>query len=96
MISVKVKAIMKMAEVMGCHEQVMSLPEGSRIGNLLDVLEEKYGQPLSEILHKGDLGELRPNLIFLLNGTNILFLDGFETNLNDGDELFFLPPVGGG
>lgn len=96
MISIKVKAIMEMAQVMGRHEQVVSLPEDSRICNLLDALEENYGAPVSEILHRDETGGIRPNLIFVLNGSNILFLDGFDTKLKDGDELFFLPPIGGG
>ena len=96
MISVKVKAILDMAAVLACREQVISLLEGSRLSNLLDALEEKYGQPFSEILYKDENRELSPVLILMLNGRNIVFLNGIQTGLNDGDELFFLSPVGGG
>jgi len=32
----------------------------------------------------------------LLNGRNIVFLDGPETRLSDGDTVAILPPIGGG
>ncbi len=32
----------------------------------------------------------------LLNGRNIVFLDGPETRLQDGDTVAVLPPIGGG
>jgi len=32
----------------------------------------------------------------LLNGRNIVFLDGPETRLHDGDTVAVLPPIGGG
>ncbi|MDI3480543.1 MAG: sulfur-carrier protein [Tepidanaerobacteraceae bacterium] len=99
MISVKVKSIMDIADIFGCHEQVISLPEGSRLSSLLDVLEKKYGQPFSAIrdkiyMRKEENNSRKINLF--LNGRNIIFLDGLETQLNDGDEVFFLSPVGGG
>lgn len=96
MISVKVKAILDIADVFGCNEQVISLPEGSRLSNLLDALEEKYGQPFAQILYRDGNKKPSPGLHLLLNGRDIIFLDGLKTTLKDGDELFFLSPVGGG
>lgn len=96
MISVRFKAIMAMAMVMRCYEQVVLLPEGARLRDLLDVLEEKYGPPLIEILCRDECGRANPRIIFFLNSKNVLSLDGFNTLLNDGDEVFPLPPVGGG
>lgn len=34
--------------------------------------------------------------ILLVNGRNILSLDGWETQIHDGDELTFMVPVAGG
>lgn len=96
MITVKVNAILEMAAILSGRELVLSLPEGSRVSNLLVALVEKYGQPLTGILYGGENRELRPELNLLLNGRNIIFLDGLNTELIDGNELFFLPPVGGG
>lgn len=96
MISVKVKAILDMAAVLAGREQVIALSDGSRVSNLLDVLEDKYGKSFTEILFTNENRELSPNLILMLNGRNITFLDGLQSGLNDGDELFFLSPAGGG
>ena len=34
--------------------------------------------------------------VILVNGRNILSLDGWETKIQDGDELTFMVPVAGG
>lgn len=99
MISVKVKAVMDIADLFGCNEQVVSLPEGSRLSDLLDALGKKYGQTFAEILrkiYKNEKEKHNRDLHLFLNGRNIVFLEGLETKLNNGDELFFLSPVGGG
>jgi molybdopterin converting factor small subunit len=35
-------------------------------------------------------------LSFLVNGTNINNMQGFDTKLKNGDVIAILPPVGGG
>jgi len=39
---------------------------------------------------------LRERLTVLVNGRNILFLDGLSTSLHDGDVVSVFPPVYGG
>jgi molybdopterin synthase sulfur carrier subunit len=41
-------------------------------------------------------GELRERFTVLVNGRNILFLDGLATVLHDGDVVSVFPPVYGG
>lgn len=96
MISVMVKAILDFKRVLNARVQEVSLPEGSNIQDLLDSLEEKFGQSLTEILYMKDKRELISELNLMINGKNILFLNGLETVLQDGDELFLLPLIGGG
>ena len=43
-----------------------------------------------------DSGELRSDVKILRNGRNIVFLDGLDTELNNGDTIAVFPPVIGG
>jgi molybdopterin synthase sulfur carrier subunit len=49
-----------------------------------------------EFVEKLRDGVAKGYLHVLLNGRNIVFLDGPETQLNDGDTVAILPPIGGG
>ncbi|MEW6263950.1 MAG: ubiquitin-like small modifier protein 1 [Thermodesulfobacteriota bacterium] len=41
-------------------------------------------------------GGLRSDVTILRNGRNVVFLDGLETVLNNGDKVAIFPPVYGG
>ena len=41
-------------------------------------------------------GRVHPTITILKNGRNIVFLDGLETELRDGDKIALFPPVTGG
>ncbi len=43
-----------------------------------------------------DNGDVRPDLTILRNGRNIVFLDGLDTELNDGDTVAIFHPIRGG
>jgi molybdopterin synthase sulfur carrier subunit len=68
------------------------------VDNILDLLklgEKRTGKPF---LHKilDPQGGLLAGSIVLVNGHNILHLDGLETKLGDGDLVALFPPGGGG
>jgi molybdopterin converting factor small subunit len=42
------------------------------------------------------LEDPRPNALILVNGREISVLNGFETNLKDGDKIVLVPVVHGG
>lgn len=84
---------MKMASVLKNREQNLFLPEGSRISDLLQVLENRYGQNFINVFYEEN-GKLKFQII--LNGRNIFLLDGLKTELKDEDHIFFLPPTCGG
>ncbi len=48
---------------------------------------------LDEITENGRLKEMYKVLV---NGLNIEFLKGLDTEVNDGDEICVFPPAGGG
>jgi sulfur-carrier protein len=43
-----------------------------------------------------ELNDSRSNSLILVNGREISVLDGYETKLEDGDEIVFVPVVHGG
>ncbi len=96
MVSVKARAIMGLAEVFGCREQTVTLPDGARVADLFARLEAKYGKRFAEVCYGCASGPLTARLQVLVNGRNIVFLEGLDTRLSDGDDVFFLPPAMGG
>lgn len=102
MLTVSVRAIMDMAEKMGGHEHIIAIPDASSLKDLVDLLEQKYQFSFYDVIQMDKITEDNPyelrsaKIILLLNGRNISFLKGLDTLLHDGDDLFFLSPVGGG
>lgn len=102
MLTVTVRAIMDMAEKMGGHVHLIATPEGATLSDLVGLLEQKYLFSFYDIIQMDKITEQNPyvqrsaKIMLLLNGRNISFLEGLDTLLHDGDDLFFLSPVGGG
>ena len=51
---------------------------------------------LKSALVDPESGQPRTNMLVLVNGREISVLNGFETTVNDGDEVVFVPVVHGG
>jgi molybdopterin synthase sulfur carrier subunit len=72
---------------------VLDMPDGSTVKDLMYDLDRITGQSISEELFRGD--EVIPGTVILLNGRNILHLNGTRTLLEEGKVAVF-PPVAGG
>ena len=68
------------------------------VGNVEELLKITESYTPKPFLHKllDDQGRLITGSIILVNGHNILHLDGLETKLSDGDQVALFPPGGGG
>jgi MoaD family protein len=66
---------------------------GSTVGEVLDALYERYGELRSRIAEDGGL---RRFVNVYVDGEDIRFLDGLDTQVSDGDEVTILPAVAGG
>ena len=63
--------------------------------DIIKNLSEKYGESFkNKILDKN--GNPKPVINIYINDENIKFLDELSTELNDKDEILFLPAVSGG
>ena len=69
--------------------------EGNTVKDIINNLSEKYGDNFkNKILDKN--GNPKPIINIYINDENIKFLDELSTELNDKDEILFLPAVSGG
>ncbi|HEY3728283.1 MAG TPA: ubiquitin-like small modifier protein 1 [Solirubrobacteraceae bacterium] len=66
---------------------------GATVGEVLDALYERYGELRSRIAEDGGL---RRFVNVYVDGEDIRFLDGLDTQVSDGDEVTILPAVAGG
>ena len=66
---------------------------GGTVGEVLDDLFERYGDLRERICEDGSL---RRFVNVYVDGEDIRFLSGLETEVSDGDEVTILPAVAGG
>ena len=81
-ITVQVKFFAAPREALGTSQIEMTLPAGSTAADLVERLKDAYPQ-------------LRPYTRFLSIAVNRAYVS-YERELQDGDEVACLPPVGGG
>jgi molybdopterin synthase sulfur carrier subunit len=68
--------------------------EGATVGEVLDALYDRHAELRDRLA--GDDGTLRRFVNVFLDGEDIRFLDGLDTQVPDGAELTILPAVAGG
>jgi sulfur-carrier protein len=90
--SVSVKIPTQLRSVTG-GEAETSIDGATTVGEVLDGLYERYDGLRDRIAEDGDL---RRFVNVYVGGEDIRFLDGLETEVDDGDEVTILPAVAGG
>ncbi|GCE46942.1 molybdopterin synthase catalytic subunit/molybdopterin synthase sulfur carrier subunit [Thermosporothrix hazakensis] len=79
---IRIRYFASLREVTGQNEETLTVPEGSTIANIRTLLLDHYPP-------------LRPILERCLCAVNRAYVQP-ETELHEGDELVFIPPMGGG
>ena len=92
-ISISTFAIIK--SIIDARRLPLVVPDKSTVEEALDVLINRFGEPLSAEL-RDEEGKYRTTYLYALNGRFIHCKQGMETLLAEGDELLIFPPVGGG
>lgn len=96
MLSVKLQSMFDFVEIFGKPEIRVEVKENSSVGELLEILLERYGERLKEKMVDPKTGEVFEHLEILRNGRNIRFLQGEDTVLREGDSVTIFVPIGGG
>jgi molybdopterin converting factor small subunit len=88
---IRVRFLLDFIKIFGQNTMEVRVPPNGKVSDLIDVLfdsDEKRGYIFSENNYlKGH---------FLLNGVNILGLDGLQTLLKEDDEVVIMPNMSGG
>ncbi|MFQ5933159.1 MAG: MoaD family protein [Dehalococcoidia bacterium] len=84
----QVKFLGKLREITGVITEEV---ESSQVRQVLERLTERFGPELSELLFPPENGaELSGDIQILVNGRNIGFLDGLDTDLEPEDRITIL------
>ncbi len=79
---------------LGLSKVEVELASAVTLDMLVSVCEKILAKPLRQLLLDKD-GQLLHGMV-LLNGRNVLLLQGLDTLISNDDELNIFPPAGGG
>ncbi len=83
---VLVKYFATLRELTGKREEIIE--DVDSVEELLELLFQKYGERFREEIEKKNM--------ILVNGKNIIHIEGVKTRLKEGDVVSIFPPAGGG
>jgi MoaD family protein len=97
-LQVSVRFFTSLREIVNKKQETIEFPEGKQVtvDLVLKTLAHCYGKRFTEYVYDSKTGEPKSFLQFLINGKSASTLNGLKTELEHGDVLAILPPVGGG
>jgi molybdopterin synthase sulfur carrier subunit len=90
-----IKFIGALRHLSGKTQFSINFQDGISIKKLVDNISQEMPE-LKHTFSDKELNDSRSNSLILVNGREISVLKGYETKLNDGDEIVFVPVVHGG
>lgn len=82
-------------QISGKTQLTLQFKKGESIQDVINHLSQQMPN-LRGILCDADLNDPHSNSLILVNSKEISILNGYDTKLNDGDEVVFVPVVHGG
>jgi MoaD family protein len=97
-LQVSVRFFTVLREVTGKKEDTLHFGEKEKVtvGMVLRTLSDRYGKTFCEYVFDPKTCGVKGFLQFFVNGQSTSAQKGVDTELNDGDVLAIVPPVGGG
>lgn len=96
MIQVTLKAHPTLKGVFGQKNLVISVPEGSTVGEVLDRAASRYQEYLEQRHGLKQSHELLQHSILLLNGKHHLKTESLKANIKEGDQIEIRMLLAGG
>lgn len=93
--AITVKFLGTLRHIASASNLALSIDGALSIKELISKIVEEI-PVLRQSMNSQRLEDLQSGTLILVNGREISVLNGFETNLKDGDEIVFVPVVHGG
>jgi len=95
---VRVRFFTILREIVGKREETLSFQSGEKVdvNVVLRYLVDRYGRSFEDYVFDSRTGKVKGFLQLLVNGRSLTDVNDFKTELQDGDVLAIVPPVGGG
>jgi len=77
-------------------QEEFDLKEDSLLVDLLDIVADKYGKPLTLEVYDPIKKEMKSNFVAMVNGILMNQLKGVNTPLKDGDSIIVMSLMTGG
>lgn len=90
----RVQYMAQLRTLIGQAEEVIELPEASRLSDLLAHLATSHRGARSHFVT--ETGQARPSLVIVINDSAISARDAATTGLHSNDVVTLLPPIAGG
>ncbi|MHA2393240.1 MAG: MoaD/ThiS family protein [Promethearchaeota archaeon] len=95
MVEIKIRFLSLLTDITETDELILTINENLTIENLLELLRIKFGAKFEELIFKSSQN-LSKYVIITINGKDIRLLDGLETQIQNADEINFIPAIAGG
>ncbi len=95
---ISVRFFTVLREITGKQEETLHFAktEVVTVNIILKSLGDRYGKSFANYIYDQQSGAVKGFLQFFINGQSTSAFKGLETQLQDGDVLAIVPPVGGG
>jgi MoaD family protein len=94
-LSIKIRYYANVREATRIDHETITIPRKSSLRKLMQLLSERYPDTLRSYMLDDD-GRPINYLSYFINGRNAHTLQGFDTEIKEGDECIIVPSILGG